>query len=476
MTDTVEPVVARTALSAAHRQLQVDGGAALLNWVPSGFAVTDGGGLNADIAAGRAFLDGTIADRDVATTGQTLAASSTNHVFVYIDDILDDGVVYFRINTTGTAPTEGPSHKLAEVTTDGSSVTGVTDFRRLVAELAGGLVLGGPLTAATVQSPAASALTLLGGTGTVIVSSLLRPEADGTRDLGILAQRFRDVRLSRTLFIGDAAQLQQLTAGRLDLLTGVDFNIVLGDIILAADRLVDGVDVSDHSARHDAGGSDAMAIDAAVGVGSLRTIGSGAAQAAQGSAFADHDARHEPGGADPMAVDAPAATGSLRSIGGGALQAKAGDAAPLAHDTSHEPGGGDPMAVDAAVSVGSLRTIGGGGQQAAPGDHAHKFPGTRDQFVLRSTVGTSSINPSSGFTAFEVLWMEFIVTGDAAGRARIIFDDDTTFDMSSSTETVPYNTIIDRLGNRTRYIKRIDLELTFRISGSLSLKILAWQF
>jgi hypothetical protein len=39
----------------------------------------------------------------------------------------------------------------------------------------------------------------------------------------------------------------------------------------------------DHSMRHDAGGADAMAIDAAAATGSLRTIGTGAAQAAAGN-------------------------------------------------------------------------------------------------------------------------------------------------------------------------------------------------
>lgn len=42
------------------------------------------------------------------------------------------------------------------------------------------------------------------------------------------------------------------------------------------------------------------------------------------SPYADHNARHEPGGADPMAVDAAAATGSLRTLGTGALQAAIG--------------------------------------------------------------------------------------------------------------------------------------------------------
>lgn len=39
----------------------------------------------------------------------------------------------------------------------------------------------------------------------------------------------------------------------------------------------------------------------------------------------DHASRHEPGGADEMAVDAAAATGSLRTIGSGALQGAAGN-------------------------------------------------------------------------------------------------------------------------------------------------------
>jgi hypothetical protein len=45
----------------------------------------------------------------------------------------------------------------------------------------------------------------------------------------------------------------------------------------------------------------------------------------------DHSARHEPGGADAMAVDAAAATGSLRTLGTGATQAAGG---------AHTHGGG----------------------------------------------------------------------------------------------------------------------------------------
>lgn len=89
----------------------------------------------------------------------------------------------------------------------------------------------------------------------------------------------------------------------------------------------------DHAGRHDAGGADAMAIDAAAGTGSLRTLGAGAAQACAGDDSrltddrdpTDHAGEHEPGGGDTMAVDAAAGTGSLRTLGAGAAQACAGN-------------------------------------------------------------------------------------------------------------------------------------------------------
>lgn len=58
----------------------------------------------------------------------------------------------------------------------------------------------------------------------------------------------------------------------------------------------------------------AAAVDAAAGVGSLRTLGPGALQAAPGN-----DARFNPG-----TVDAAANVGSLRTLGTGALQAASG--------------------------------------------------------------------------------------------------------------------------------------------------------
>jgi uncharacterized protein DUF5907 len=66
-----------------------------------------------------------------------------------------------------------------------------------------------------------------------------------------------------------------------------------------------------------------------------------------------HATSHQPGGGDAMAVDAAAGTGSLRTLGSGATQAAGGTDArlsdartPLAHATSHKSGGSDAIKLD----------------------------------------------------------------------------------------------------------------------------------
>lgn len=73
--------------------------------------------------------------------------------------------------------------------------------------------------------------------------------------------------------------------------------------------------------------------------------------------------------------DGTAGTPSLRTLGTGATQAAAGNdtrftdaRAPTAHHLTHEPGGSDPLNVDAAAATGSLRTLGAAAQQAMPGN------------------------------------------------------------------------------------------------------------
>lgn len=116
-----------------------------------------------------------------------------------------------------------------------------------------------------------------------------------------------------------------------------------------------------HAPSHEPGGLDPLDVDAAAGMGSLRTLGTGAQQAVAGNDSRLFDARtptphaasHGPAGSDSLA----------------AFYAQVG-AAPAGHHVSHEPGGSDPLAVDAGAAVGSLRTLGAGAQQATAGNDA----------------------------------------------------------------------------------------------------------
>jgi hypothetical protein len=76
-----------------------------------------------------------------------------------------------------------------------------------------------------------------------------------------------------------------------------------------------------------------------------------------------HAATHAPGGSDALAIDAAAAVGSLRTLGTAATQAAAGNDSrlsnartPTVHATSHEAGGSDPLtALDAGIlTAGTL--------------------------------------------------------------------------------------------------------------------------
>lgn len=71
------------------------------------------------------------------------------------------------------------------------------------------------------------------------------------------------------------------------------------------------------------------------------------------SKLASHASRHNAGGDDAMAIDAAAGTGSLRTLGTGATNACAGNDSrlsdartPTAHNTSHQSGGGDAIKLD----------------------------------------------------------------------------------------------------------------------------------
>lgn len=333
MVDTVEPVVGRTADASQHRQLVVDAMDAL-NWVPNGYTTTDGGGLIANVAAGRAFLAGALAERDVLTA-LTMVDAATNRIFVYIDDILDDGVVYFHVDQDDTPPTQGPSHKIATVTTSGGAITLITDERRTVPELTGGLKLNAALEMLSGD------IILAGLVDGVDVSAHPHGGAGqgGTvqhADLGGVSgdQHHAQVHVAAStgphaesgLTIGHVLRASGASAFSFAQLLHPDLGSILAD---------------DHHAQAHVVGSTGPHAQSGLTTGHvLRASGASAFDFAQlqhtdlGGILSgqhhtqDHASRHEPSGADPMAVDAAVGIGSLRTLGDGALQARPGNAVP----------------------------------------------------------------------------------------------------------------------------------------------------
>jgi hypothetical protein len=123
-----------------------------------------------------------------------------------------------------------------------------------------------------------------------------------------------------------------------------------------------------------------------------------------------HAATHQPGGTDAIAVDAAAGTGSLRTIGVGALQAAAGNDARLSDtrtptalsvvDASVSATAAIAesklnLATDAAAGVGSRRTLGPGALQAAPGNDA-RFSDARTPTAHQATHQAGNADALSG--------------------------------------------------------------------------------
>ena len=93
---------------------------------PSRFEITDtSDGLNVTIGAGKALVANGLLST-VQPTTLALTASSTNRVW-----IVPDNDALFDVTTSATPPVGG-AYLLYEVTTDGSSVTAVTDRRGLI--------------------------------------------------------------------------------------------------------------------------------------------------------------------------------------------------------------------------------------------------------------------------------------------------------------------------------------------------------
>jgi hypothetical protein len=91
---------------------------------------TSGSSYDVDIAVGDAFLGGHLVRNDAAIT-LTLDASTTNEIFLVVSDSAT-GNAQVTYTSDGSTPSGQYVLKIWEATTDGSGVTGTTDFREYV--------------------------------------------------------------------------------------------------------------------------------------------------------------------------------------------------------------------------------------------------------------------------------------------------------------------------------------------------------
>lgn len=92
---------------------------------------TSGSSYDVDVAPGDAFVGGHFVQSDTVVT-ITVDGSATNEVFLVVDDA-QTGNAAIEYTSDGSDPPGQHVVKLHEVTTDGSGVTGTTDFRPYVA-------------------------------------------------------------------------------------------------------------------------------------------------------------------------------------------------------------------------------------------------------------------------------------------------------------------------------------------------------
>ena len=142
MAFTVHPVGSNSGFSEEssvdselHRLLHAFGGR-IADFVVSPFhsghfdITTSGTSYDVDVAAWDAFFSGHLVRSD-ATETVTVDGSTTNEIFIVVDDGRS-GNAAVEYTSDGSTPSGQYVMKIWEVTTDGSGVTGTTDFRKYV--------------------------------------------------------------------------------------------------------------------------------------------------------------------------------------------------------------------------------------------------------------------------------------------------------------------------------------------------------
>lgn len=173
-----------------------------------------------------------------------------------------------------------------------------------------------------------------------------------------------------------------------------------------------------------------------------------------------HAASHNAGGGDALAIDAAAATGSLRTLGTSSTSAAAGNDArlsdartPTAHATSHQDGGADELALDGSqitggtvaaarlgVMTGDTGSGGTKGAVPAPGaGDATKFLRGDATFAAIPGGGDALVaNPLSQFAATTSAQLAGVLSdeeGSGGGFVRATSPTLTTPNIGAATAT-----------------------------------------
>lgn len=122
------------------------------------------------------------------------------------------------------------------------------------------------------------------------------------------------------------------------------------------------------------------------------------ASGAGSSAPLAHASTHNAGGTDALAIDAAAATGSFRTLGTSSTSACAGNDArlsnartPTSHASTHLPGGSDALTYATPSDIGTANAA-GTGVNTVRGDHVHNLPFSAVQSVLGGATGSVGFN------------------------------------------------------------------------------------
>jgi hypothetical protein len=172
-----------------------------------------------------------------------------------------------------------------------------------------------------------------------------------------------------------------------------------------------------------------------------------------------HHVQHEPGGMDPLTVDSTPSIGSLRTLGPGANQAAPGNDArfstPALHHATHEPGGADVLQLTATARLLGRATAGAGGlEELTIGDNLF-LNGTTISATSRNThlvnyslsavqfapPGTNQIRFSAGYpyTAVTTVWMDIVsADGQDVYRGLLIVPTGSTLLVQDKNDHTQY--------------------------------------